>query len=358
MSKTPEKTPPTSNSAPQTRELKPLPQILPPPTTVSVPFDRDSEISLIINSMFVEFSEIQASSSPLEKYSLNELESQFKEYLINPPKISEIEVDRDLKRFYKDDFNSDEDFVLLSFINSKEENFEEYLKDWLYLFRPNRSIDELRKRLDEIKEWSNEQIDQFYDDYSVQILNEKLFADSTLPSCDKPILYTHSRCSYDPVEKIQQSEEIDNEISILTPQVQCFLKDPKFDNCLAILRSEKLEFQMRSEAIMIGRGSADQIVDVELNFVSEKPCVHISRNQAIISFLEDCNFYIENCGNRAFRVNGIIIPVGGMAILPPNALLDFSDSLLIFIPNTKFVQEIKHAMENPQTNSKSRKRND
>ena len=217
----------------------------------------------------------------------------------------------------------------------------------------------MKERLQELESWSPEQVDQFYDFYGDSILDEKLFADSTIPSCEQPMLYTHSRCAYEPTGKITPINEIDKTISDLTPMLRYFMKDRRFDNCLAILRSEKYEFLMQSEAIMIGRGSADQIVDVEMNFVSEKPCTHISRNQAIISFLEDCNFYIENCGNRAFRVNGVIIPVGAMGILPPNSILDFSDALLLFIPNLNLVEEVKEAMKKtPQSSSKSKKKSE
>ncbi|OHS99052.1 hypothetical protein TRFO_08615 [Tritrichomonas foetus] len=331
-----------------------LPQILPPVTSTLLPLSQDAKANLIINAMHVPFSQLQASAAPLEKYAQNELEQNFISYLKDPPEISNFNIN-DIK--ISQDFDIDEDYILLSYIkHSSSDDFRNYIKDWLYVFKPFRSIESIENRMNEIKEWNEEQTEQFYQEYTTVILDEKLFADSTLPTCDKPILYTHSRCAYEPTFKIHPSEAIDKEIDRLSPQTQCFLRDSRFDNCLAILRSEKYEFQMKNEAIMIGRGSADQIVDVEMNFVSEKPCVHISRNQAIISFLEDFNFYIENCGNRAFRVNGAIIPVGGMAILPPNAILDFSDSLLVFIPNMKLVNDVKNAVENPQSSSKSRKR--
>ena len=336
-------------------------QIMPLVDEVSKQLDTKTQKALIINSMFVPFSQLQASHESLMELSQNELEQNFKKYLIDPPNIEKV---ADFENYIIDkSFDHDEDFILLNYIKASQADqntdFNEFIKEWLYIFKPFRSIKSLESRVEEIKNWSNEELEQFYDYYSSMILNEKLFADSIHESCEQPNLYTHSRCSYEPTEKIAPIEAIDNQISVLSHNVKLFMKDSRYANCLAVLHSEKYEFRMQNEAIMIGRGSPDQIVDVEMNFVSEKPCIHVSRNQAIISFLEDCNFYIENCGNRAFRVNGILIPVGAIAILPPNSILDFSDALLMFIPNLKLVEEVKEAMTKaPQSSSKSKKKSE
>lgn len=344
----------------KTEGKKVIPRIMPDVPHIFFPFRADAQKALVINSMFVPFSQLQASDKSLVTKSQHELEQNFINYLANPPDISE-NIDVENLNIDKS-FDFDEDFILLTYINMESSgsvDFKEFIKEWLYVFKPCRSIESLEERVEEIKNWSEEQVEKFYDLYGDMILDEKLFADSTVPSCEQPMLYTHSRCSYEPIGKIAPVEDINNEISNTALSLENFMRDSKYNNYLAILRSEKYEFYMCSEAIMIGRGTADQIVDVEMNFVSEKPCIHISRNQAIISFLEDCNFYIENCGNKAFRVNGVLIPNGAMGILPPNAILDFSDALLVFIPNLSLVKKIKEDMKKtPQSGSKSKKKNE
>lgn len=342
----------------KTEEVKAIPKIMPFVPQIFLPIRADAQKALIINSMFVPFCQLQATDQSLMKLSQNELERNFINYLTDPPQINDtIDLLIDKK------FEPDEDFILLTYINiSKSGNkidFAEYIKEWMYIFKPCRSIESLEARIQEIESWSSEQVEQFYDMYGNMILDEKFFADSTIPSCEQPMLYTHSRCSYEPIEKTTPINDIDDEILNSSLYLENFMRDSKYNNCLAVLRSEKYEFLMCNEAIMIGRGSADQIVDVEMNFISEKPCIHISRNQAIISFLEDCNFYIENCGNREFRVNGAIIPSGAMGMLPPNSILDFSDALLLFIPNLSLVAKVKEEMKKtPQSSSKSKKKSE
>lgn len=352
-----EEKPEIKNEIPTEPKKSFLPPIFPKPYEITKKFNEQSQKSLILNSMFTPFSQLQSSDPSLANFSQNELRQEYTKYLSTPPDIQKTDLSN-----LDYEFGIDEDFILLTYLNmnkNSEISFPDFISEWMYLFKPCRSIETLSNRLKELQNWPSEQIDHFYELYTDFILNEKLFAESTHAKSDQAMLYTHSRCSYEPTSKIKAIQELDSTIQSLEPIIPMAMQDQKYSNCLAVLRSENYEFFMRNEAIMIGRGSADQIVDVELNFVSEKPCIHISRNQAIISFLEDCNFYIENCGNRVFRVNGVIIPIGGIALLPPNALLDFSDALLIFIPNLKMVNGIKDNLKKgPQTPNKQKKKAD
>jgi hypothetical protein len=76
--------------------------------------------------------------------------------------------------------------------------------------------------------------------------------------------------------------------------------------------------------------------------------------QVILAFVEDCNFYLENVGNRVFRVNGVVVEAGQICQLPAGALLDFSGTLLMFIPNETLVRDIRTVLEGPPSGSKRR----
>lgn len=159
----------------------------------------------------------------------------------------------------------------------------------------------------------------------------KLSPDSFLPS----------RCFYHPIDHPIISKEAENELKTLT-NLTSFYSHPIFQSSdLAILRGEKILYRMKREAILLGRASLDFDVDVDLTYTGERSCVHTSRLQAIVSFMSDLNFYIQNIGNRCFRVNGEIIPPGDFGKLPSNSLLDFSDVLLVFIPNTDLIYSLE-----------------
>jgi hypothetical protein len=111
---------------------------------------------------------------------------------------------------------------------------------------------------------------------------------------------------------------------------------------------------MYREDVMIGHGRIDCDVDISLKFETHRTWTQFSRMQAILVFVEDCNFYLENVANRIFRVNGIAVEAGQIRQLPASALLDFSWMLLIFIPNRTFVRESRTALEGTPSGSKKR----
>ena len=110
---------------------------------------------------------------------------------------------------------------------------------------------------------------------------------------------------------------------------------------LAMLRSEENYFIIKQAAVLLGRNTDKNEVDIDVSYNSDPHCPHISRKQAILSFQPDFNFYIENIGVRAFRINGALLPPGFSCILPPGAMLDFSGALFIFIPNQELINKIK-----------------
>jgi hypothetical protein len=112
------------------------------------------------------------------------------------------------------------------------------------------------------------------------------------------------------------------------------------DGDLAVLRADSMEFLMRDRILVIGRGTKDAWPTVNLGFLSDAVCPHVSREHACIQLMPDGQFYIENIGSTLFRVNGKIIRPRKYGGLPPASVLDFAGLVLVFIPNRGFVNRI------------------
>jgi hypothetical protein len=198
----------------------------------------------------------------------------------------------------------------------------------------------------------------FYNSYAQLLLSEELtdcaFQNRGPDSESK--LFMQAICSFVPEFPIESTCEVTSRIDSILPGVHgiAFSCDA-LRTVLAIFRSERNQYFMRREAVLIGRGTLDHDVDIDLTFESDRTCTHISRMQAIVSFLEDNRFYLENVGHRVLRVNGVTIEPGQMCQLPSGALLDFSGTLLIFIANEAFAKEIHGAVDGTGSSS-SKKR--
>jgi hypothetical protein len=290
----------------------------------------------------------QVVSAPLEKYAKQELFEKWTSYLHCPPDVR-IEP-RELESCRE--FSQDEDFALLVFMRSSVK-FYDFMRVYGFLFKPFRSDRSLFDRIEYLKTIDQ---DEFYSSYAHMILNEQIFHLAARETANDPAIFAQAVCSFVLDQTpIAPTEEASNEIASLVKDVRglTFSSAEKLP-ALAILRSERNEYLMGRQAIVIGRGTTDHEVDIDLTFESDRNCCHISRAQAVLSFLEDCCFYLENVGNRAFRVNGLLIESGGMCQLPPGALLDFSGALLMFIPNESLVADIKSTMDS--THGSARKR--
>ena len=107
----------------------------------------------------------------------------------------------------------------------------------------------------------------------------------------------------------------------------------------------------RCEALMAGH---DATLEVSDELLQDAIINHGLVCTDDIEKIRDCNFYIENIGTRLFRVNGVQVLPGNMAKIPPFAILDFSDTMFLFIPNLKFVENVKKAMNAKYYNPKKR----
>ena len=320
--------------------------------------------ALILSVLQMPLEQAQLTVPGLEKYTLSDLYSLFEKYLHAPPKIK---YDNNTKVLTEkdDDFTSEEDFWLLTFSRiSKRPTFKVFVEEFGCYIKTHRSFSSISDRILQIGKMTEEQKEAIIEKVALDIANEDVYYLSTVQTeemkerhLDKSNFF-QVRCNYQPEKKRKPSEHINKEIDSLMSEIT---KLPGFstigpmeENDLAILRGENVIYPMRREAILLGRASSLAEVDIDISFDDEKSCVHISRRQAIISFLEDCNFYIENIGTRLFRVNGVQVLPGNMAKIPPFAILDFSDTMFLFIPNLKFVENVKKAMNAKYYNPKKR----
>ena len=325
--------------------------------------DADKE-ALILAVLQMPLEQAQLTIPGLEKYTLSDLYRLFEKYLHNPPKIK---YDSHTKALTEkdDDFTSEEDFWLLTFSRiSKRTTFKMFVEEFGCYIKTHRSFSSISDRILQIGKMTEEQKEAIIENVALDIANEDVYYLSTVQTeemnerhLDKSNFY-QVRCNYQPEKKRKPSEHINKEIDELMSTIT---KLPGFssigameENDLAVLRNEKVIYPMRREAILLGRASSLAEVDIDISFDDDKSCVHISRRQAIISFLEDCNFYIENIGKRLFRVNGVQIHPGNMAQLPPFSILDFSDTIFMFIPNLRFVDNVKRAMNAKYYNPKKK----
>jgi hypothetical protein len=341
--------PPPDVKQPQAGRVVPMiPLIVPPNIACQAEWSPMSSEALILAGMSASPDQWQVVSAPLEKYAKQELFEKWTSYLRSPPNLT-IEH-RELESCKG--FSQDEDFALLVFMRSSAK-FCDFMRIYGFLFKPFRSDQSLFHRIEYLKTIDQ---DEFYSSYAHLILNEQIFHLAARETANDPAIFSQAVCSFVLDQaSVAPTDEVSEEIGSLVKDMRglAFSSAEKLP-ALAILRSEHNEYLMVRQAIVIGRGTADHDVDIDLTFESDRNCCHISRAQAVLSFLEDGFFYVENVGNRAFRVNGLLIESGAMCQLPPGALLDFSGALLMFIPNESLVADIKSALDSAQGNARKR----
>ena len=296
--------------------------------------------------------EAQITMESLEIYSKNQLKQITKDLMKKSPTFK---FSADLP--FTPEFTLDEDVCLLNYIRlyqkSKKKSLEDFVREQSFLFRPCRTLAEIKERVGQLSKLSDEEKAEIIEKQVNQIVTEDLYFQSTEPTTEEQKSYgltsdafVTSRCFYEPyhqppIRNPNVSKQIKQCESLLP-----IVTDSYFSNrCLAILRTEKTVYYMKREAITFGRESIDYDVDVDLSFEIEKTCIHTSRVQAILSFLDDFNFYLENIGNRAFRVNGELIPPGDICMVNEGDIFDFSGVLLLFLPNKRLIEEIRQKLD-------------
>lgn len=308
--------------------------------------------NLMKAAMVEPVNEAQITMPTLEKYSKKQIKEMFQDILKNPPSFHfKAEIP------FKPEFTVDEDIALLNYIRLYEKDgLEKFLKSNQHMFRPCRSLAEIKERVEILSKMSDKEKEEIIEKQVNQIITEELYFLSTDKETEEekklglsPESFVTSRCFYEPYHQPPvRNPNVDQQIEEYKKMLP-IVNDKYFSNkCLAILRTEKTIYLMKREAITLGRESIDYDVDVDLSFENEKTCIHTSRVQAILSFLPDLNFYLENIGNRGFRVNGELIPPGDICKINEGDILDFSGVLLLFIPNTRLIDDIRRKLDEPE----------
>ncbi|EAX89789.1 hypothetical protein TVAG_366930 [Trichomonas vaginalis G3] len=318
------------------------------PDDGNVPYMDPNDIITLINALQnMTVYQAQLVIPSLSKYSIDCLTKNFKNALKNPP----LPTPNSHKKAFQ--FTPEEDFWLITFLRYKGEQTytkERFLTDTMEFVGHNHTFEEISQRLIYLNELTAKEKDTDIDQIAKNVLDEEMFYLSTEQTEEMRKNDIESRdlmqlrCNYAPDCKLNPHSEINMIISqshVDLPILTTFdtLSAMKA-NDLAVLRSINVAFPIRREAIVLGRNQAYDQVDIDLSTSGPSSCPHISRKQAILSFLEDCCFYIENIGNRAFRVNGVPIYPDQMCRIPAYAILDFSGVLFLFVPNTKLIDEL------------------
>ena len=319
-----------------------------PPDIEHDSFTNEEIANILTATLAMPFQDIHACYDISTERTKHEIETCFRELLTKPLKMKLDSIKPKVKMA----FTLEEDFWLLTYITKYHDlEIDTLLKNFKDRFYPIRTQKEILERIDEIKKNSPEENDQIITNFARQILTDKLVAESyqNLPNatvCDQ------QKCMklIEDKPKFIKNDEI-NQITSLFPM----FVDYKFTNGeLALLVSESYVFSMVRSRVSIGYSRNFNEVDIDLRLAATADCCHISKKQAVLSFLQNGHFYIENIGSSIFRVNGVIIPPKKVACLPEMALLDFCDQLYIFIPNTQLVNKIMKSYNIAKTIKKNR----
>lgn len=306
-------------------------------------FSDDIKSKIILGSLAGSVSESQTIIPGLEKFTKLELRQEFLRIMKNGPHF-------DLNTSIPENFlvfSQEEDLALIIYDRLYSSiSLDTYIQNEPS-FKPFRTYKSIEQRLLEIRRMNKEEKTKIINNISYQIALEKFNYEMSKAKLDcSNILHDTTQCLYSPhtfPSQISITQEVNDEINSLNRQLP--LLKPQFSHGeLAIFRSEGFSYSMLNQTIIIGRGTSDHLVDINLEYENDGQCSHISRYQAVVSFRDDLKFYLENCGSSLMRVNGVIIPPKGLCMLHDNDLLDFNGILLLFLINDKLVYSIQREL--------------
>ncbi|KAH0790434.1 microspherule protein 1 [Histomonas meleagridis] len=289
--------------------------------------NNDGVKSLIIGSLYVPFDELQI-LNPLQQYTKSEIKSHWHSILHAPPEVVFKPEDIDIKV----KFDLEEDYLLLTYIRLKDTiSLDDFIQKFISNFKQIHSRESIIQRIQELELLDETQKQNIITRFTNQTIDEFQFHTYMTHTNSSPVNYPTRHGI------MENHDVLDESISYLQHNLQFYAFPNNDDSTLALLRSETYEYTMHRRTILIGRGSH---CDVNLLLECPSNSLHISRNQAILSFMQDYNFYLENIGTVPFRVNGALILPTATCRLPSGAILDFSDTLLMFIPNLRFIESM------------------
>ena len=325
------------------------------PTIQTEKFSKIEDENLITATLMMPFDDIHASyeigdsdSSQKIQKTKNEIQVRFKQLLKSPPKFK---TDK-LSPKTKINFTLEEDFLIYTYVTKySDKDLGTILKLFKDKFYPIRTEKDILNRIEEIKNNTPEENDEIITNFARQILHDKLVCEA-YENNTKSSIKEQQRC----LKLIEDNPPFthDSEINLIDSYKNVIAQCKFTTHELAALISETCIVKMMRSRMTIGYSHQFYETDFDLRLASPTECCHISKKQAIISFLPDGCFYIENIGSAIFRVNGVIIPPKKVAHIPDYALLDFCDQLYIFVPNTELTTKIHNSyLQSMQRKKKS-----
>jgi len=109
--------------------------------------------------------------------------------------------------------------------------------------------------------------------------------------------------------------------------------DRRLRGALAELRGSAARFALRKPEALVGRGTEEQRVDVDLS--REGNASKVSRQHAFLQLRRDGRWYVRNVGRRQLLVDGAAVETGERALLPPACLLEIGGLRLTFRQNAR-----------------------
>lgn len=313
----------------------------------------DSELSdLITASMIYPLHKIHLKIPSLINFTERDLKLVWQRLVYDDHYIKDhLEKTKSMEQEFtaNTEFTIDELYVILMCLRiNANQKIEDYIRIYANVFKLSRTAHQIKEQIEIMKTWDENKKKEFLDKFFEKVESERLFS---LSISDRPKdvaesgivskKFAYCRCNFNPDESFVPCSNIDDEINKLGEILSYNLQQMFSPNDLAILIGENIKFSIKQQAVLLGRRTLDFDVDIDITSIVNKKCYHVSKSQAIISFLEDFNFYIENIGKRPFRVNGVLLEHGKMCMLKDGYLLDFSDCLLIFYSNVLLINEFK-----------------
>lgn len=326
----------------------------------SQPFTKEAQQSLYAAVMNLIPVNMMQLIPPLHKYSLHEIEQQLNNFLFDPQQTDFQDYDSST---FNMPFDIDEDFAIATMIRTNTGPFSnDFFDNFSFVFKPCRTMDQINNRYQELRDKDQEELNDICSNFAKKTYEEYLSYKSIKQNDGSTPSFDICTLSKEEPQPISVLPDVNAEINRLVSHRSALFKMSDYfaSNDLAVLRNETHEFFIKQSCIIIGKNTNTTTVDIDLSFFMKPGCHHVSKRQALLSFQRYSDrfcFYLENIGQRAFRVNGRLIPKGKVAVLNNGSMIDFSDILFIFVQNDQLIEKlVANFDESDSTKSLNRKK--
>ncbi|XP_065886535.1 microspherule protein 1-like [Dysidea avara] len=107
------------------------------------------------------------------------------------------------------------------------------------------------------------------------------------------------------------------------------------DGVFAVWKGKRVQFEMRSRQVTIGRNSSTSEMDFDLSL--EGDTHRLSRKQAVMAIKDDGNFVLYNCGRRPVYIDGQPLLTDKSVVLRHNQLIEVCNLSFLLLLNHQLV---------------------